>query len=340
MTEENGNSAAPGASGDAGNSKDLADRIREAALEGDFQKADALREELIRIDPMNLQLIVATGDTIEEQKTKLLDKDHLAIWQDLYEACTDEERNGLFYSLQPAVIETNKLLQVQGKVSNRLFFIDSGKVVLFYQKDEKNKVAVQLGRGDIVGEESFFEISLCSLSAATQSEVKLYSLTRAATEQWAESYPGLYEKLAGFCRRIGKSKAGLKEHDLDRRVGKRYPVDGMAGAVVLDKNGQQTDTYVKGGLSDIAPTGLCFDIKCSNQETARTLLAKRISLTLAFDDWDKEPLHVRGLITKVGFHLHNDYSVHVRFAEAIDEETFKTLPCRPPLGEEDVDIQH
>lgn len=313
--------------GEEKHSQDLADRIKKAALSGDFRQADSLREELIRTDPMNLTLIVSTAEIIEEQKTKLLDKDHLAIWRELYEDCSDEETNGLFYSLQPVVIETNKLLQVQGRISNRLFFIDSGKVVLFYRKDDKNKVAAQLGRGDIVGEESFFEISLCSLSAATQSEVKLYSLTRDATEQWTEACPGLYEKLGEFCRRTGKSRQAIKEKELDRRSAIRYPVSGTASAVILDTNGQPSDNYVKGGLSDMSQTGLCFDIKCSQQDTARTLLAKTIVLTLDFDDWDAEPFKLQGQITKVSFHLHNDYSVHVKFDRTIDDETYRTLPC-------------
>lgn len=336
MTEEHGSPMSSEETGQKMSSQDLADRIKEAALNGDFKKADSLREELIRTDSMNLTLIVSTGDIIEKEKTKLLDKDHLAIWQDLYEGCTDEETNGLFYSLQPAVIETNKLLQVQGKISNRLFFIDSGKVVLFYRKDDKNKIAVQLGRGDIIGEESFFEISLCPLSAATQSEVKLYSLTRDAAEQWAIPFPGMYEKLGDFCRKTGKSKEAIRQKELDRRSTTRYPVSGMASAVILEKSGQPSDTNFKGGLSDISRTGLCFDIKCSKQETARMMLAQNVSLSLNFDDLEGEPLKLQGQITKVSFHLHNDYSVHVKLGSPIDAETFKTLPFKGLAdGEED-----
>lgn len=326
MTEGNGNPAGAESAGKE-NSGDLADRIKEAALQGDFKKADSLRDELIRTDSMNLTLIVSTGDLIDEQKKKFLDKDHLAVWKDLYEDCTDEETNGLFYSLEKAVVEPNKLLQVQGKLSNRLFFIDSGTVALFYRKDEKNKVAVQLGRGNIVGEQSFFEISLCSLSAATQSEVKLYSLTRAAAEQWAEYYPGLFEKLRDFSGRIGKSAEAVRQKKLDRRSSPRFKIDGTASAVILDKEGQPTDSYVKGGLSDISRNGLCFDIKCSTKETARMLLARDVALTLDLDEWRKEPCKFQGRITKVSCHLHNDYSVHVKLSRPMDDELFKRLPC-------------
>ena len=327
MSREDINPAESVSGSATASSDDLAAAIEKAALDGKFKEAETLREQLIKNDQMNLKLIVSTGEIIEQQKTKLLDKDHLAVWDSLYEDLTAEEANGLFYSMESALIETNKLLQVQGKISNRLFFIDSGKVALFYRKEGKNIIVAQLGRGDIVGESSFFEISLCPLSAATQAETKLYSLTRQAAEAWREEHPGLSEKLAEFCRRQGKSAEAIASNELDRRSGTRYPVSGVAGAVVLQKDGSPGDNRFKGAMSDISQTGLCFDIKCSKQETARALLAAEIDMSLVFDGREETPLNLRGQITKVSFHLHNDYSVHVRFLEQIEAETFKTLPC-------------
>ena len=318
-------------------SNDLAAAIQKAALNGKFSEAEALREQLMKTDPVNLKLIVSTGQIIEEQKTKLLDRDHLAVWNVLYDDLSEEETNGLFYSMESALVESNKLLQVQGKISSRLFFIDSGKVVLFYRKEGKNIIAAHLGRGDIVGESSFFEISLCPLSAATQAETKLYSLTRRAAEGWQEAHPGLYEKIAEFCRKQGKSTEAIRASELDRRSTRRYPISGVAAAVVLQKDGSPGDNRFKGGLSDISRSGLCFDIKCSRQEIARALLAAEINLSLVFDGREDSPLRLRGQVTKVSFHLHNDYSVHVKFAEPIAEATFRTLPCTWPKDEESED---
>ncbi len=334
MSREDINPAESVSGSDTASSDDLAAAIEKAALDGKFKEAETLREQLIKNDQMNLKLIVSTGEIIEQQKTKLLDKDHLAVWDSLYEDLTAEEANGLFYSMESAVIETNKLLQVQGKISNRLFFIDSGKVALFYRKEGKNIVVAQLGRGDIVGESSFFEISLCPLSAATQAETKLYSLTRQAAEAWREEHPGLSEKLAEFCRKQGKSAEAIASNELDRRSLTRYPVSGVVGAIVLQKDGSPGDNRFKGAMSDISQTGLCFDIKCSKQETARALLAAEIDMSLVFDGREDTPLNLRGQITRVSFHLHNDYSVHVRFLEQMEAETFKTLPCEWPEEDE------
>ena len=334
MSREDINPAESVSGSDTTSSDDLAAAIEKAALDGKFKEAETLREQLINNDQMNLKLIVSTGEIIEQQKTKLLDKDHLAVWDSLYEDLTAEEANGLFYSMESAVIETNKLLQVQGKISNRLFFIDSGKVALFYRKEGKNIIVAQLGRGDIVGESSFFEISLCPLSAATQAETKLYSLTRQTAEAWREEHPGLSEKLAEFCRKQGKSAEAIASNELDRRSLTRYPVSGVAGAVVLEKDGSPGDNRFKGAMSDISQSGLCFDIKCSKQETARALLAAEVDMSLVFDGREDTPLNLRGQITRVSFHLHNDYSVHVRFLEQMEAETFKTLPCEWPEEDE------
>ena len=100
--------------------------------------------------------------------------------------------------------------------------------------------------------------------------------------------------------------------------------------MVLRKDGSPGDNRFKGGLSDISRSGLCFDIKCSRQETARALLAAEVELSLIFDGREDTPVKLQGQITKVGFHLHNDYSVHVKFIKPIDKEAFKTLPCQWP----------
>ncbi len=337
MSREEINPVESGPGSDTISSDDLAAAIQKAALAGNFREAETLREQLIKNDQMNLKLIVSTGEIIEQQKTKLLDRDHLAVWDNLYEDLTEEEANGLFYSMEPALIETNKLLQVQGKISNRLFFIDSGKVVLFYRQEGKNIVVAQLGRGDFVGESSFFEISLCPLSAATQAKTKLYSLTRRTAEEWQKEHPGLYEKIADFCRKMGKSAEAIASSELDRRSAKRYPISGVAAAVVLQKDGSPGANRFKGALSDISRSGLCFEIKCSRQESARALLAAEVDLSLAVDGHEQTPWHLKGQITKVSFHLHNDYSAHVKFIEPIEEGTFKTLPCN--WSEEDENVE-
>jgi len=313
-------------------SEALAERIKVCARAGEFDEAERLRAELMRIDPMALSLIVATGEFIEEQKAGQLDADHLAIWAELYESFSPEETNGLFYKLKRATVASGKLLVVQGKGSERLFFIESGRVTVFYRINDKNVPIIQLGRGDVLGEETFFGISLSSISAATQSEVVLRHLNRKDVATWPDDLPGLLDKVGDFCRRVGKSQRARDLKNLERRAFARYPVSGVATAVPLGQIKQVMNEYFKGGVIDLSRSGACFSVKCSKYETARSLLGQPVELTVQFDAVPDQSLKTRGTIVKVSFHLHNDYSVHVRLAETIDEATFNALPCNWSAG--------
>lgn len=310
----------------------LAEKIKVLARSGAFSEAEMLRGELMQLDPMALTHIVSTAEVIEEEKTKNLDTDHLAVWQELYDDFSPEETNCLFYSLTQTRVKPGKLLLAQGKPSNRLFFIDSGRVTVFYRKDEKNIPALQLSRGDILGEDTFFGISLCSFSVATQSDVSLRHVSRKDAERWHEDQPGLYEKLADFCRKNGKCEEAIRLKNIEKRKYSRFTGSAVVTAYLLDKEGTATDTYFRGGLEDISQTGICFSMKCSKKKTARDLLSKQLDLSVVFDDENEKPFTTRGVIVKVSFHLHNDYAVHVKLGNKIPEELFKTFPCERVAG--------
>lgn len=315
------------AEGTALTTSELAGRIKELAEKGRFKEAERLREEMMASDPMALSDIVSTGEVIETEKTKYLDTEHITIWDDLYSGLASEEKNCLFFSLDQARVASGKLLLSQGKRNSRLFFIDSGTVTVFYRKDDKNVPLIQLGRGDIIGEDTFFGISLCTYSAVTQSKVAVKHLSRKDIEDWYDEQPGLYEKLADFCSRNGKSGLAAKNKKLDRRIFLRYPARAVVTAYLVDTQGRRTDMYFRGSVTDISRSGICFSMKCSKQETARTLLSKNLELAVVFDDKDDKVFRTYGKIVKLSFFLHNDYNVHVKFSQIIDDDAFASFPC-------------
>jgi len=85
----------------------------------------------------------------------------------------------------------------------------------------------------------------------------------------------------------------------------------------------------KGNISGISAGGLSFYIKTSKTKTARLLLGRAIhlqfSLPVAAAD---KPLQKRGTVTGVKHHLHNDYSVHVKFDDLMDEKVMRKLQAR------------
>jgi len=313
-----------------GNSPDvdtLTSQIMGLVRSGSFDEAERLREQLMETNPMAIGSIVSTAEAIEAEKTKRLDPDHLSSWSELYDSLDEEETNCLFYSLKQAQLESGKLLLSQGRSNERLFFIESGTVALFYRKKGKNIRATNLGAGDIIGEDSFFGISLCPFYAATQSEVKLRYLPRRIADSWWVNQSGLYGKLAEFCRVHGIGEKTAEQKSSGRREHRRYPASASAAAFIIDSQGNRTETYFKGDLSDLSRSGTCFSIRCSKQEIARGLLSRAVDIVIVFDDLPDKKIGVRGTIVKLSYHLHNDYSVHVRFSEVISTDLFKTFPC-------------
>ena len=320
MTTKNG--WGPDSSGD-----DLAQKIRSLAATGAFAEADAVREQLLRSHPGAINLIVSTGEYIEEEKTKRLDSEHLTLWQDLYDELSEEETNVLFYHLKQEQIPPGKVIFFQGKPNNRLFFVEGGEVTLFYRSAAKNVVLATVGKGAIIGEDTFFGISFCTFSAATRSEVFLRHLGRGDIADWPDSQPGLFDKLRDWSHRVGTAEEAVKQKNLERRTHPRFPLTAVATAVILDRDGAATASYFKGAVVDLSRSGICFSMKCSKKETARALLGRHIQISLTREDRQEPLLQARGVIVKLSFLLHNDYHVHVKLATAIDQEVFKTLPC-------------
>ena len=305
----------------------LTERIKELARNGSFGEAELLREQLLESSPMAIDSIVSSAAVIEAEKTRHLDPDHLSAWSGLYEELSGEEANALFYRLKRTKVAAGKLLFAQGQPNNRLFFLESGRVTLFYRKGQKNYPVITLAAGDILGEDSFFGISLCPFSAATQSEVSVRYLNRRTADDWRENQAGLYEKIANFCQQHGVSEKTAEQKSSGRRDYRRYPLRGSVTAYLLDQQRQRTTTYFKGELTDISRSGVCFTIHCSRQQTARALLSRDTDIALAFYDQDDKTVDLSGTIVKLSYHLHSDYSVHLKFSEILTIELFKTFPC-------------
>ncbi|MCB2215879.1 cyclic nucleotide-binding domain-containing protein [Desulfofustis glycolicus] len=320
MTTEN--AWGPDSSGDA-----LAQRIRSLAAAGAFAEADALREQLLRAHPGAINLIVSTGEYIEEEKTKRLDSEHLALWQDLYDELSEEETNTLYYRLKQDRIPSGKVIFFQGKPNNRLFFVEEGEVTLFFRTAAKNVALATVGRGSILGEDTFFGISFCTFSAVTRSEVSFRHLSRTDSAGWPDDQPGLFDKLRDWSHRVGRAEEAVKQKNLERRTHPRYPLTALATAVILDRDGRATSSYFKGAVVDLSRSGICFSMKCSKKETARALLGRQVQISLTVEGRQEPLLQERGTIVKLSFLLHNDYHVHVKLATTIDQKVFKTFPC-------------
>ncbi|MEE4242004.1 MAG: cyclic nucleotide-binding domain-containing protein [Desulfopila sp.] len=306
--------------------KRIFSEIEAAAKSRDFQRADALRERLLETDATALSEIIKSAEIIEKEKAAGIDPEHLATWDSLYSKLSQEEKNGLFYAMKRVVVPPKKIILSHGAYNARLFFIDEGKVTIIFPRKGKNTVLAQMGKGNLLGEYSFTSISLCSATAVSHTEVVLYYLDNAATDNWHDDYPGLYQKIIDFCIKHGSLEDISRWKSLEKRNKPRHLVTGPVKGYLLNKEGNRTDTYFRGTLSDISLEGCAFEIKLSKKATARALLARHLLLHFVFEGGE-EPLdfEMTGKIVKLSFYMHNDYCVHISFTKPLRKAVLDTI---------------
>ena len=294
-----------------------------AAKARNFKLADYLHEKLIATDPMALSAIIKSSGVIEAEKTAAIDRDHLAIWGKLYNSLNDEERNCVYYSMKKLVLRPKTMILTYGAMNNRLFLIDRGQVIIFFQKEGKNVVLAKLGPGDILGEYTFSTISLCSASAITYTEVQLMLLESSAADGWEDKCPGLYEKLIDFCLKGGKVDEILRNKKMEKKRYERHATGGPVKATLLTSEGSITEIVYSGELSDISKSGCCISMRFSKKAMARALLARYLQLFITSGQEDPATMSVTGKVVRVSFHLYGDFSVHIQFNELLQEEVLR-----------------
>jgi CRP-like cAMP-binding protein len=304
----------------------LFDLIVENAKAKNFTKAEALREKLFQIDDMALPEIVRSGEIIEEEKTGAMDQNHREIWSKLYSTLTMEEANALYYNMKEESFDANVTLFEEGKPNDRLFFINLGDLKMVYSAGEKEMLLKNISAGDVAGEDTFFGISYCTTSLITMSRVQLHMLEKNVLEKLIKNFPVLRSKIKYYCLNLEQVSDLLKKKNLDRRTQKRLRIKGPVIFQVLNKSGERLGIPFKGTLSDISTWGLSFYIKTPKKETVQLLLGRRLNLKFSFSP--REPnrnTDLDGTVVGVCDHFFNDYSVHIKFDQFIDEKMFEAV---------------
>lgn len=287
-----------------------------------FQEAERLRDELIATDPMAISEAIKTAELIEKEMSATVDKEHVAIWPELYDQLTIEERNCLFHSMKKYVLPEKKMLLKYGSLNNRLFFIEKGRVTIAIPLGGKQfKVVAQLGRGDVLGEYTFATIALCSASAVTKTPVQLRCLDGAKAESWEDNHPGLLNKVMDFCLKHGQIDTISERKENESHTHHRYHVGGKVKAILLDKSGKETEVIFNGELEEISRSGASFAIHCKKRATVKQLLTRSFSLSVTCGEKGREiSFSTVGKVVRVSFLLYNDYLLHIGFHTVLPEE--------------------
>jgi CRP-like cAMP-binding protein/HEAT repeat protein len=290
------------------------------AREKNFAKAEELREKLFNVDPMALGEIVRTGDIIEEEKKNAVLNDYLHIWGNLYEQLTNEEANALFYNVKPKDFPPDQTLIVQHEKNSTLFFINRGQLKIVYRQGNDEFFLKMLGAGDIAGEDTFFPITVSTVSLITMSQVKAGCLDRETLKVLNEKHPGLEEKLKNFCSIGGGINSLVTKKGLERRQQKRISLAGGTMVQLLDLQAKPMGKPFKGTILDISTGGISFSIKTSNRETTRLLLGRKVNMTIGIKT-KTAPIELRGIGTIIGAKERKEsrFSLHLKFDNPIME---------------------
>lgn len=304
--------------------KDLAvillyDLIISYAQVKNFSRAEDLREKLLQVDNMALSEIVNSAEIIEEEKSKLIDVRQLDLWKPLFHLLTTEESNAFYLAVKKITLGPGQTIIKQGKLNDKLFFIDKGILKLIFQQGEEEHYIRQINVGETVGRETFFPISVCTTSVITVNSVQLRYLDRSTLEELEEIFPGIENKLQNFAFKSGKRiEELLKRKEIERRRFERHRAIGTVDTQLIDKNITPIGRPLQGLLEDICEGGVSCFIKCPNKSSARLLLGRPVRIKMSFfKDGRHGEFKTNGLVVCAKFRFYDDYTIHIRFSRLI-----------------------
>jgi CRP-like cAMP-binding protein/HEAT repeat protein len=295
----------------------------------DFEKAEAMREQLIELNPLALTEIIRSGEIIEEERrvTPDIDQDHTGIWADLYDILTPEESQALRGELEEKTYEPDQVIFHQGKANTRLFFVKRGQLKMVFAQENRERLLKTLGRGDVAGEDTFFSISLCTTTLTTLSRSVLFYLNQDVLKKWKDSFPGLELRLRHYCTHRESVQDILKRKGIERRTHKRVKLSGVISLDILSVSGRPIGKTFKGRLADISKGGLSFTVRSPNQTNISLLLGRKLEagfilpqetglklgLKVLSNDPEGTGIHPTGMVIGVSYCNNDLYSIHIKF---------------------------
>ncbi len=159
-------------------------------------------------------------------------------------------------------------------------FVNKGRVRLYFNEEENETLVKTIGRGNIFGGSSFFDDSIWTLNAASMGGVEVSALSMKCLEEWAEEYPSIENKIKDYCLRFDRVNDFFITSGAERRQEERVPLSGEISLTLLDGNGQETDTCIRGECADISTGGISFLSRITQRKQARTLLGRSVAIVL------------------------------------------------------------
>ncbi len=296
--------------------------IERAARLRNFVQAEKLREWLVEIDPTALGQLVRAAEIIDQEKAASIDKSHFEIWHGLYDILTTEEFSAVYHALRHKRYENEEIIISQGSLQSSLFFVNSGKVKLYYDDQGSEILVNTLESGQIFGESEFFDASVWTLSVAAIGVSEISTLNLDTLQEWAENFPELENKLKTFCKKFERIEELIKRSLHDRRSYKRYRITGQGTTTLLDNRQRGLGTNFIAELFDISEGGLSFLLRVTKKQSARLILGRKMLVKLSKNINSQDGIALIGdiLAVKNTHNPENDYSLHMKFDKLLEKK--------------------
>ncbi len=316
----------------------LFDLIIKYAGEKDFETAESLRDRLMEVNPMALTEIVKSGEIIDEGKSSSIDQEHLDTWAQLYKTLTQEETSTLFYAMKLAQFKPKQVIFRQGERNSNLYFINKGQLKMFFVEGEQEKAIKDLDEGDVMGEDTFFNLTVCTESVTALSSVEVNFLEKDVLAKWEKKDLGIESKLRDYCLKLDKISDLLKKKGLDRRSRKRIEISSKVSILSLDASGAPRGKSLTGTLADICAGGVSFYLKIPKENVVNMFSEPRIKVTFNINKREsRRNIEQTGTMVAAIHHFY-DYSMHVKFDKILDDKTIEDIKTAGGTKDEELEM--
>ncbi len=301
----------------------LLETITKFAGEKNFTKAEELRDKLYEVAPMALNEIVRSGEIIEEEKSRVMDKKHLETWARLFNTLTTDESNALYFAMKTKAFKAGQPVFEQGQLDSNMYFIKKGRFQMVYYDRFGLQEAVlkELTPGDIANDDAFFSFTVCTTSLVAVTDAEMFFLEKNILTEWERKYPGIENKLRDFSRLFEKVGDLIQKSGLQLRGHKRVKISRDAMVQPLDNSGKPLKSPHRVSLFDISAGGVSYGFKLNKKEDASQLLDSWINIQTVYQNQTgKHKINSNGKIVAVHLQPFDESSVHVQFEELLAEQ--------------------
>lgn len=316
---------------ESGQTEDAVKLLTQMAItcagKGDFDRADAYRDQLYEVDSMALSAIVAVNEAIEAEKSKSLTPDRRRLWSDFFHELSPEEANAFFFALKEVSFKGEEAVLKQGESNDLLYMVNRGQLKMIHDRQDRQALIRTLGAGDTFGEQTFFSINVCTVSVVTLSEVRLSYIQRDTLDGIKKQFPTIDRSLQKICGGERRVYEWLRQKGLDRREHNRINLNTKVWFQVLTPDDNPAmQRPVSAELWDISKSGLSFYFGSKNRQAVRRLVGRTLGVRFNLNRFGKQKeVALTGVVQGVQDHPLDEYSVHLRLKRNFSDEAVKTI---------------